>query len=538
VENLEILEGLFLSPWHLLIGLIFLIVQGLLIRKLILSSLQQKKMEKALITLETTNRHLEARERRSRLVAENMKDVLWILDVESMHFIFGSPSISDTLGFTTEEFLALPLEALLHSSDKKLILDDILERAKELRPCAEYSTIYMREMQQICKDGTMLWVEMSMYYYVNEETNKIEIQGIGRSIQKRKETEFALALSEERLRTITNNLPLIVYQIVGNDLEDATLTFVSDQVKNFIGKDVPKELSYFLEMVHPEDQALLQRTRQESIITNSHWQCEIRVILEDKQLRWIHGEAIPYHLPDGKVTWNGYCQDITERKNWEERMSQLERFHLIGEMAAGIAHEIRNPMTTVRGFLQSFMAKDEFFRFRSSLTLMISELDRANSIITEYLSLAKNKQLNLSLLSLNTIIEKILPLIEPDILLKGLLIDTKLATNLPDLPLDSQEMRQMILNFVRNGMEAMDAGGQLTIGTYRKDERVTLFIRDEGKGIPEEILDKLGTPFLTTKDTGTGLGLAICYNIANRHNAKIDVETGSRGTTFMVTFNV
>ena len=535
---MKILDILYLSVWHLLGGILFFAGQTLLIYKLVTIQKQQHKNQQALLAAIEANRHLVAKERRYRLVTENMKDVLWILDIETLTFIYASPSVFETLGFTLEEFISSPFEMLLSPADKAIILEDVVERTKGLLPGSEHSTVYMREVQQRCKDGSTIWTEMSMYYYINDATNKIEIQGIGRNIQKRKEAEIALAFSEERLRTITNNLPLTVYQITGADIENCKLTFVSDRIYDIVGKEALKDLSYLIDKVHPEDREPLHHSRQNSIASDSPWQFDFRIILGNDNLRWIHGEAIPYHLPDGTVTWNGYCQDITERKNWEERMSQLERFHLIGEMAAGIAHEIRNPMTTVRGFLQSFLRKDECSHVRSSLELMISELDRANSIITEYLSLAKNKQLNLSLLNLNTIIEKILPLIESDISLKGLLVHTELNIGLPDLPLDPQEMRQMILNFVRNGMEAMKVGGQLTIGTYGNEEEVTLFITDEGHGIPLEMLDKLGTPFLTTKDTGTGLGLAICYNIASRHNALIHVETGSWGTTFMVTFKV
>ncbi|SMC97815.1 ATP-binding protein [Sporomusa malonica] len=229
--------------------------------------------------------------------------------------------------------------------------------------------------------------------------------------------------------------------------------------------------------------------------------------------------------------------DTTERKFMEKEISRMDRLHLVGEMAAGIAHEIRNPMTTVRGFLQFFMQKKEFIQYNAQLDLMISELDRANSIITEYLSLARNKPVNQSQQSLNAIIETLLPLMESDALLKGMLIVTELSDDIPDVWLDVQEMRQLLLNFSRNGLEAMLPGGQLTVGTFAENEQVVLFIQDQGIGIPPELQQKLGTPFLTTKENGTGLGLPICYSIAHRHNAKINVKTGNSGTTFMVKFS-
>lgn len=253
----------------------------------------------------------------------------------------------------------------------------------------------------------------------------------------------------------------------------------------------------------------------------------------------IHAQIISMPLPgagDYGSKYRSIIADITERKLMEKEMSRMERLNLIGEMAAGIAHEIRNPLTTVRGFLQSFMRRTEFAHFNSQLNLMVTELDRANSIITEYLSLAKNKPLDQSPQSLNKIIEDLLPLMESDALLNEKWIVTELA-DIPTLFLDTQEMRQLILNFVRNGLEAMLPGGQLTIGTFVEGKQVVLSIQDQGTGIPMEIKQKLGTPFLTTKENGTGLGLPICFSIANRHNAKIDIKTGDAGTTFMVNFS-
>ncbi len=255
----------------------------------------------------------------------------------------------------------------------------------------------------------------------------------------------------------------------------------------------------------------------------------------------IHVQLISLPLPGIEGHGSQYrtvIADLTERKLLENEMARLERLNLIGEMAAGIAHEIRNPMTTVRGFLQSFMRKKEFIQFNSQLELMIEELDRANSIITEFLSLAKNKAIEYSLQNLNTSVEALLPLMKSDALLSGKWIIAELSNDIPDLLLDTQEIRQMILNFVRNGLEAMSPGGQLMIGTFTEGEQVVLSIQDQGTGIPVEVLQKLGTPFLTTKENGTGLGLAICYSIANRHTAKIDVKTGASGTTFMVKFSM
>ncbi|MFJ5760178.1 PAS domain S-box protein [Neobacillus sp. NPDC093182] len=228
--------------------------------------------------------------------------------------------------------------------------------------------------------------------------------------------------------------------------------------------------------------------------------------------------------------------DITERVHLENEMYRLDRLNLIGEMAAGIAHEIRNPMTTVQGFLQ--LSRNRIDNLSTDfIDLMLEELNRANSIITEFLNLAKNKISVKKMQNLNTIIEALSPLIQAEAFRsnKQLMLD---LGECPDISLDEKEIRQLILNIALNGLDAMTSNGNLTIKTYNHKETVVLQIKDEGKGINPEVLSKLGTPFFTTKETGTGLGLAICYSVAKRHDAQIEIETGDEGTTFSVRFQL
>ena len=225
--------------------------------------------------------------------------------------------------------------------------------------------------------------------------------------------------------------------------------------------------------------------------------------------------------------------DITESVHLEREMARLEHLNLIGEMAAGIAHEIRNPMTTVFGFLQvarGSQLSDE------AIDLMLDELTRANSIITEFLTLAKNKVSNKQRQDINTIVHTLFPLIQAEAMRGGKQVILDLS-NCPDLSIDEKEIRQLILNMALNGLDAMSSGGKLTIRTYTKEQSSYLEIQDQGVGICPEVLEKIGTPFFTTKEKGTGLGLAICYSIAERHQAVIDIDTGTEGTTFSIRFN-
>ncbi|RST72027.1 GAF domain-containing protein [Siminovitchia acidinfaciens] len=236
----------------------------------------------------------------------------------------------------------------------------------------------------------------------------------------------------------------------------------------------------------------------------------------------------------------GICcllKDITEKKKYEKELKRLSSLDLIGQMAAGISHEVRNPMTTVRGFLQLLLMENGYEKHRHYFEVMIEELDRVNSIITEFLSMGNTKTSDLQMLDLNTIIFDMAPLMEIDAVTQNKSIEV-VTEDVPKLLLNHNEVRQLLINMYRNGLEAMDEGESLTIRTYTEADDVVLAVQDRGKGIRPEIMEKLGTPFFTTKDNGTGLGLGVCYAIAARHNAEIEIETGAEGTTFYIIFKI
>jgi len=227
--------------------------------------------------------------------------------------------------------------------------------------------------------------------------------------------------------------------------------------------------------------------------------------------------------------------DITEQVRNEKELLRLDRLNLVGQMAAGLGHEVRNPMTAVRGFLQMLNEQREYMQMQEYFHIMIEELDRANAIITDFLSLASDKSSNLIEHNLNKIVDDLYPLLSADALSdeKNILLEKQTVAN---VKIDGNEIRQLILNLVRNGLEAMPPGGQVTIKTFPVRDEIVLAIKDEGIGIDPQILDNIGTPFLTTKEKGTGLGLATCYSIVERNHASIEVQTSPNGTTFMVRF--
>ncbi|MGG3455830.1 Sporulation kinase E [compost metagenome] len=229
-------------------------------------------------------------------------------------------------------------------------------------------------------------------------------------------------------------------------------------------------------------------------------------------------------------------QDITELETLRMELNHVERLSLVGQMAAGITHEIRNPMAVVRGFLQLMREKspptlDHYYR------IVMEELDRANGIINDFLSLAQNRPVESEKCHLHDIIKELTPLLWADANLRGQTIEVKLDDSLPPLLLNAKEIKQLILNLSRNAMEAMEEKGQLTLETRVADQGALLLVSDTGPGIPPGQREKLFEPFFTTKAKGTGLGLALCLSIIERHGGKISVDSAEgQGTTFTVFF--
>jgi len=353
---------------------------------------------------------------------------------------------------------------------------------------------------------------------------------VSKDITDRKNIEKALRLSEERFSKAFNSNPTAMSITT---LETGRFININESFCHIINSNSDELLGHTSLEIGFWPEAVDRKHMIENIISNEGVRDQEIVFYTKTGEQRLGSLAVERLDINGQPCILSTLLDITERRQMETEITRLDRLNLVGEMAASIGHEIRNPMTSVRGFLQMFESKyDEDKEF---LHLMIEELDRANAIITEFLSLAKNKMVELVPKDLNSVLNNILPLIQANATIQDKTIKLEVE-HLPDLLLDEKEIRQLILNLVYNGLESMSPGTTMTIKTFMEGKSVVLAIQDQGQGVEPALLDKLGTPFFTTKEQGTGLGLAVCYGIAKRHNARIDINTSSNGTTFYVRF--
>ncbi len=478
--------------------------------------------------------------RQMEQIIEHLPDATFVIN-ERGEVVFWNKAIEEITGILKEQMIGRDNfeYAIPFYGERRAILIDL-----PLLHESEYDKL-KNNYDFIRQEGNTLLGEVYVpksysgkgAYLLGSASKLLDLQGntVGaiqsiRDITERKRMEEQLRLSEECFSKAFNASPVAM---AISTLEEGRTVKVNDAFCSIVGYSpddvIGRKSIEFGFWADPADRDLIkQKLRANQSVKNM--EIGFCKYTGEQGLGLYSGEPFDNH---GERCMLSTMVDITELRQIEVEMTRLSRLNLVGEIAASIGHEIRNPMTSVRGFLQMF--KTRYIEDKEFLDLMIEELDRANYIITEFLSLAKTKMVDMKLRNFNAIINEILPLIQAQAQSRDQHIKLELD-ELPDLLLDKDEIRQLLLNLVNNGLESMASTGDVIIRTFIEKETVVLGVRDQGYGIDRELLDKLGTPFFSTKEQGTGLGLAVCYRIASRHNAKIDIDTSPTGTTFYVRF--
>lgn len=493
--------------------------------------LEQRTLEreKAYAHLVQVTSKLRKAEALARAIGDTSGDTVFTVDDKGV-ILDANPALVHMLGYQKNE--------LRGRAVAQLFLDDSWNRlGTGTTDCENLIELPLFETVAVCKDNRLLPVDVQVGR-ASVENQDIYVVFI-RDISERKliederkrqyeileklveERTCELRASEERFRRIFESSPNPVF-----------IKRIRDNTYLGVNRIWRSQTGYSLEEIRDKEKDIFSFD-QEIDLKQSLQNARVRYVTRKGQSRegLLSTELIEI---DGEECILGVITDITERLLLEKELTRLDRLFLVGEMAAGIAHEIRNPMTTVHGFLQTLQGKvlsEEYVK------LMLEELNRANSIITEFLSLARNKKSDFGIYNLSSIIDGLAPLIRAEALRQDKTLVLEMD-NCQNLNLDEKEIRQMVLNLALNGLEAMSPGGTLTLKTYNSEGTVVLEVQDEGCGIKDEIIDKVGTPFFTTKDHGTGLGLAMCYSVAARHDAIMNFITGEEGTRFFIRFKL
>lgn len=235
-------------------------------------------------------------------------------------------------------------------------------------------------------------------------------------------------------------------------------------------------------------------------------------------------------VPDGGVTL--VIEDVSKAVESERELARVSRMAEIGQMTAAIAHEIRNPLTSIKGAAQVLREETKIEKARGWAMVIEQETQALNRLCDQFLEFARPLSLNVRQVDLNVLVERLLMLSGPEMEASGVSLRFKPSQKLPIILGDGDKLGQAVRNLIRNAIEALPGGGEIQVSTSADPKGVKVAVTDTGVGISDENLPKLFTPFFTTKPSGTGLGLCNSNRILEAHGGAIQLERHPKGTTF------
>jgi len=330
--------------------------------------------------------------------------------------------------------------------------------------------------------------------------------------------------NEKRIRTIIDQLPIPI--IIRRENSILFLNGVAHEQfsinKGYLEVEAEAQLSAFFEEYDRDspsfDNKLLQQ-HEFSFKSGSVRYCLVKSIM----MTYEREQAVLHSFVD-----------ITHEKENEMLLIRSEKMNIVGELAAGIAHELRNPLTAIKGFFH--MLKNSNNGKELYYSVIEDELSRIEQISSELLTLAKPHSDNRRNHNIIQLIGDVIVLLTPQANLKN--IEILLRTSREDLYINCEntKIKQVFINLIKNAIDSMENGGNIFLNVVEVDENIQIQIIDQGSGIPKDLLNRIGEPFYTTKDKGTGLGLMVCFQIIESHDGAIHVDSKvDVGTTFTIT---
>ncbi|WP_208588234.1 ATP-binding protein [Gracilibacillus suaedae] len=364
-------------------------------------------------------------------------------------------------------------------------------------------------------------------------TTQLEFQSLAKSINQMSaslQQSFHQIISDKmKHEQILNSLPVGIITYDNNADEYLANSYVRDlfDLSNEIITDqdiIEKQNKYpILKMLISNE--CFQNKKLHITIRNK----EYVLLVSQSKLKGRH------QMTTGKIL---FFIDVTESTKLENRIIQSEKLALVGEMAASSAHEIRNPLTVIHGFLtlmKESMSKEEMEKF--NFHLMMKEIDRLYSIVEQMLLMSNHKKPEKDMLLLKNILEELLPLMYSSLEAKNINIVTDITDEF--ILADQKQFKQVFLNLLRNSMDAIGDSGTIKIESKVENNKYHIYVSDTGSGIPDSVKDVLFEPFSTSKSNGTGLGLNVVCRIIKNHQGDISVvSSDSSGTTFKITLPI
>ncbi|SFS65493.1 PAS domain S-box protein [Paenibacillus sp. BC26] len=461
-------------------------------------------------------KELKAKTKQLESFINHNADAIWMINEEES-VLEVNPAFEKMFGWSASEILGKRLPLIPD------FLKDAMAQIHEWIKSGE-TVVGMDTIRQH-KDGRLLNVEATLSPLCDHHGAIIGITGICRNITPRK-------MAEKELQAKTSQLESFI-----NHNADSIIIFNNDCLVQRVNETFEHVFGWSKELIIGNVIFMLPIIPVESIndVANYYERVSngqtvvggIETVLIRK-----NGEAMNVILTaspilDGRDNQNGWSvtiRDITEWKAAQEHMKNAEKLSVAGQLAAGIAHEIRNPITSIKGFVQ--LMKAGFGEKQMYFDIMTSEIDRIELILSELLILAKPQTIKYERKDIRVLLSQVMTLLDSQANLNNIQFTTEYKPGVTHLYCDENQLKQVFINFIKNSIESMPNGGNIIIQIKSDtDQELSIRLIDEGCGIPKEVLSKLGLPFYTTKDTGTGLGFMVSKKIIENHAGRIKVES-------------
>jgi two-component system NtrC family sensor kinase len=456
---------------------------------------------------------------------------MYVLDVETMKVVMGNQAARKMAGFRSEgNGIGInPLDFVVPEDRAQVFEIATKDFQQDLRRT--------HEVRIITRDGGKGWISISAARITHDGRLAALISFI--DITERKRMEKALRQSEENYRALFDSSVIGTFVL---DAETMKVVMANEAAAKMFGLVSTQQAieTKLLDFVPPEDKdsvlTLIVKELFEQDMRRTH---ELQLLTKDGRRVWVSmtGARI---IHGGRLAGLICFADITEQKRQNERLMMTDRLASIGELAAGAAHELNNPLSSIIGFSELLMEKDTPDYIRKDLAMIRSEAQRAANVTNNLLTFARKHRPLKQPTQINEVIEDALKLRAYAHKSNCILVERYLAPDLPEIPADHFQMQQVFLNIIINAeyfMTQANKKGKLTITTKRQDNSVIISFADDGPGIPAENLRRIFDPFFTTKDAGrgTGLGLSICHGIVTEHGGQIYATTQpGEGATILI----
>jgi len=478
------------------------------VRGIVIDITERKRMEEA----------LRVSEERFRGLAERSIDGIFELDLEG-RVTYVSPSVERALGYKPEEVIGTRMEGYLPESEIPKIASNFAALMKGMN-------VLGLQGEMLRKDGTHVSAELNASP-IFKDGGIVGVQGIVRDVTERRKMENALRESEERLRRLLESMSehIAVFDtewryLLANEALTRSLEIPREQL---LGKKLTEVFPGIEKSAFFEAGERVMKSRKPATVTNEY-------TFEDGRTGWFESHIYP--VPEGIMY---VANDITERKQMQEALLKSQRLATIGELAAMVGHDLRNPLTGITGAAY-YLRKKDGSRLseggKEMLQLIQEDIRRSDKIINDLVEYSKEPHLEPSQTNMKSITEDALAEVKFP---KGIRVVNSTKKQ-PAMMLDTDKMRRVFVNIVQNAVDAMPNGGTLTIASTRSGDNVRITFRDTGEGMTEKTLAKLWSPLFTTKAKGMGFGLPIAKRLVEEHGGSIAVESKpSKGSTFTLT---